>query len=371
MRLTSKALVAALSMLMLLCGMASAQTSKSKKDSHGRDIGPTCSAPNVNLASSAPILRMSACEGAGLGSDQTLQLTANAADAEQAGLVYRYKTVGGRIVGNGANVAWDLTGAQPGTYTATVEVDNNCGCVGFSSTSVVVVAQPCPPPPCPVVSVDCPTGSLIEAGTPVTFTANVSGMTGNLSPTYRWTVTDGTITGGQGTPTITVDTNGQAGRTLSATVELVGLPAGCQPTPSCAITLGKRPESGVFDRYSEIPRDDEKARLDNFAIQLQNEPGAQGYIVAYGGRRGRQGEAERRAARAREYLTTTRGIDPSRLKTLTPGYRESTETELWLRPTGAPEPSVSPTVQPSDVQFNNTPEGSTRRGATRKSRRNR
>ena len=275
----------------------------------------------------------------------------------------------GRIVGNGSNVAWDLTGVQPGTYTATVEVDNSCGCVGFSSTSVVVVAQPCPPPPCPVVTVDCPTGSLIEAGTPVTFAANVSGMTGNLAPTYRWTVTDGTITSGQGTPTITVDTNGQAGRTLSATVELVGLPAGCQPTPSCAITLGKRPESGVFDRYTEIPRDDEKARLDNFAIQLQNEPGAQGYIVVYGGRRGRQGEAERRAARATEYLTSMRGIDPSRLRTLTPGFRESMETELWLRPTGAPEPSVSPTLQPGEVQYTDGTDRHNKRGAVRKSRR--
>ena len=222
-----------------------------------------------------------------------------------------------------------------------------------------------------MVTVDCPTGSLIEAGTPVTFTANVSGASSNLSPTYKWTVSEGTITSGQGTPSITVDTNGQAGRTLSATVELVGLPPGCQPTPSCAITLGKRPESGVFDRYTDIPRDDEKARLDNFAIQLQNEPGAQGYIIVYGGRRGRQGEAARRAARARDYLTATRGIDPSRLRTLTPGFRENMETELWLRPTGAAEPSVSPTLQPGDVQFTSGSDGNGRRGAVRKSRRNR
>jgi hypothetical protein len=159
---------------------------------------------------------------------------------------------------------------------------------------------------------------------------------------------------------------------LSATVELVGLPPGCQPTPSCAITLGKRPESGTFDRYNECPFDDEKARLDNFAIQLQNEPGAQGYVIVYGGRRGRQGEAKRRAARACQYLTSVRGIEPSRIKTLTPGFRESMETELWLRPTGATEPAVSPTLQSSDVQFvNGTDRHNRRRGATRKSRRNR
>jgi len=32
-----------------------------------------------------------------------------------------------------------------------------------------------------------------------------------------------------------------------------------------------------FDEYGNIKFNDEKARLDNFAVQLQNAPGSQGY----------------------------------------------------------------------------------------------
>jgi len=51
-----------------------------------------------------------------------------------------------------------------------------------------------------------------------------------------------------------------------------------------------------FDEFGDINCEDEMARLDNFAIQLQNEPAAKGVMIFYGGRRfkGRlpkQGEA--------------------------------------------------------------------------------
>ena len=38
-----------------------------------------------------------------------------------------------------------------------------------------------------------------------------------------------------------------------------------------------------IDEYGNIRFNDEKARLDNFAIELQNDPTAQGYLVCYGG----------------------------------------------------------------------------------------
>ena len=65
-----------------------------------------------------------------------------------------------------------------------------------------------------------------------------------------------------------------------------------------------------FDEYGNIGFNDEKARLDNYAIQLQNEPGAQGYIIAYGGLREVKDQA--RADRAKNYLVNTRGIDAGR-----------------------------------------------------------
>src|SRR5438094_5783944 len=68
-----------------------------------------------------------------------------------------------------------------------------------------------------------------------------------------------------------------------------------------------------FDEFGDIKCEDEYARLDNFALQLQNEPPAKGVIIFYGGQtfRGRlpkRGEAEARAARLKSYLVGRRGI---------------------------------------------------------------
>src|SRR5439155_15822175 len=109
----------------------------------------------------------------------SLTLTTAATDPDGDTLLYTYSTTGGRITGEGASVAWDLSGVGPGTYTATVEVDDGCGCVTFASTTVTVAAcADCvtPPPPCPTVSVSCPDTAQPEQ--PITFTANVSGEPG-------------------------------------------------------------------------------------------------------------------------------------------------------------------------------------------------
>jgi len=297
-----------------------------------------------------------------------VQLTTNASDPDGDTLLYTYSVTGGRIVGEGPNVSWDLSGVQPGTYTSTVEVDDGCGCVAFSSTTVNVTECPIATPtvaPCPTVTVSCPT-ELTAVGTPITFTANVSGGDSSVTPTYNWTVSAGTISGGQGTSSITVDTAGQAGQSITATVNVGGLAASCPASASCTSQVaGKNPESQKFDEYGNVNFNDEKARLDNYAIQLQNAPGTQGYIIAYGGRRGRTGEAQARADRAKNYLVNTRGVDAGRIVTVDGGFREDLAVELWLVPQGATPPTASPTVQPGDVQPTTGP---ARRG-TRRSRR--
>jgi hypothetical protein len=262
---------------------------------------------------------------------QQVQLSANATDPDGDTLLYTYSTTGGRVTGEGPNVTWDLSGVTAGTYTATVEVDDGCGCVAFSSTTVTVAAPDCVPP-CPTVRVDCPTG-ITEAGTPVTFTASVEGGAPGVTATYNWSVSAGTITSGQGTPSITVDTKGLGGQTVTGTVQVGGYPPECQTTASCSAQIGVTAVCRKFDEYGNIAFNDEKARLDNFAIQLQNEPGSQGYIVAYGSC---AGEAQRRADRAKDYLVTTRGLDPGRITVVAADQCAAELTvELWVCPTGA------------------------------------
>jgi hypothetical protein len=294
-----------------------------------------------------------------------VQLSAAATDPDGDTLLYTYSTTGGRIVGDGPNATLDLTGVAPGTYTVTVEVDDGCGCVSFATTEVTVDRCPCITPEvprCPTVNVSCP--DRVDVGQPITFTASVSGGDPNVTPTFNWTVSAGTITSGQGTSTITVDTTGLAGRSVTATVDVGGYTASCPTTDSCTTSIPERPGARKVDEYGNIRFNDEKARLDNFAIELQNDPTAQGYIIAYGGRVGRRGEAQARADRARNYLVNTRGIDPSRIVTVDGGFREDLTVELWIVPSGAEQPAASPSVDPSEVRTT-APRRTTRRRTRR------
>ena len=265
----------------------------------------------------------------------SLGLATTASDPDGDTLLYSYTVTGGRVTGEGANVTWDLSGVNPGTYTATVEVDDGCGCITSSQTTVTVAnCSDCvkPQPPCPTVAVSCP--DTADPG-PITFTANVSGGPG--TQTYNWSVSAGTITSGQGTSSITV--NASAGQTITASVELGGLDPSCPHTFSCTTNI--KPPPAVcrkFDEYGNIRFNDEKARLDNFAIQLQNEPTAQGYIIGYGSC---DAEGMTRANRAKDYLVNTRGIDAGRITVIDGGCMAELKVELWVCPSGATAPAAS------------------------------
>jgi hypothetical protein len=131
-----------------------------------------------------------------------------------------------------------------------------------------------------------------------------------------------------------------AGQAITATLEVGGYSLDC--SANCVTQIPVRVENRKFDEYGNINRDDEKARLDNFAIQLQQEQDAQGYVIVYGGRRSRPGDAQKRADRAKDYLINVRGIDARRVVTLVGGARQALTVELWIVPTGATPPSLIP-----------------------------
>jgi len=99
-----------------------------------------------------------------------------------------------------------------------------------------------------------------------------------------------------------------------------------------------------IDRYGNISWEDEKARLDNFAIQLMNDPNQVGYIIVNVGRVSCKGEAQRRAARAKRYMVHVRGVPENRIIWRDIGYRESLEVSLWIFPLGKP-PLYDPDIE--------------------------
>ena len=77
-----------------------------------------------------------------------------------------------------------------------------------------------------------------------------------------------------------------------------------------------------FDEYGRLPIVDEKARLDNLAIHLQNEPDYVAWLVVYAGQKTCIGDARKRAVRSRDHLVIRRGIRANRVMWIDGGYRE-------------------------------------------------
>lgn len=100
------------------------------------------------------------------------------------------------------------------------------------------------------------------------------------------------------------------------------------------------PTVDVFwlDRYGNISWEDEKARLDNFAIHILEEPDYVGYIFVNAGRRACKGEAQARAVRAKKYMVEVRGVPADRIVWRDLGYRDEAEVVFYLFKRNAPIP---------------------------------
>jgi hypothetical protein len=134
---------------------------------------------------------------------------------------YKYSVSAGKVLGSGSQVKWDLSDVKPGTYNIAVTV-KGLGEQTVESLQAKATVRGCPDCIC---DFDCPSVSVtapyeVEAGKPAVFTANISG--GSLDTvTYDWTVSNGKIINGQGTPSITVATvRKMAGNKITATVRI-------------------------------------------------------------------------------------------------------------------------------------------------------
>lgn len=82
-------------------------------------------------------LLLSDNELAYLSSNKQIRVKTVAADPENDVLTYNYTVSGGKIIGIGAEVIWDLSNALIGRYTITAGVDDGCGICGATKTKTV------------------------------------------------------------------------------------------------------------------------------------------------------------------------------------------------------------------------------------------
>ena len=294
------------------------------------------SAPlSLSLTSDTNVVR--ACDNSGA---PQVQLTAKAVSPAGNPINYKWTTSDGVITGDGPVVTWNLAGLKPGYHKASLDIQSTGSdgtCQAFSSVSVLV--NPCAEvrPVCPAIEIVCPTNVSIDQT--LTFTSRYSGgVPANVTPVYNWTVSAGTIVEGQGTDTIKVDTKGLAGHTVRASLSMGGYNLECAADCGVSIPLPKL-TSRRFDEFPDISRNDEKARLDNFGIELQNDPTATGYVIVYPGRASKRSEVQDHFARVVDYLVNSRQMDKNRIVTLEGPKRDQLAVELWVTPQGATPPN--------------------------------
>jgi len=199
----------------------------------------------------------------------------------------------------------------------------------------VVSAQT--PPTCGIVGIDGP--SKVATGTMLQFKVRTTGILHTTNPEFNWKVSTGTILSGQGTDQISIDTAWLGGQVLTTTVELSGATRGCNGSASTTTAIEPPPVicRCVFDEYGDIKFEDEAARLDNFAIQISNEPLTTGYILMSAGQETFKNEAAEHLDRVKSYLVNVRGVDQNRVVTVDCGFTPDLNIKLFIAP-----PEVNP-----------------------------
>ena len=103
----------------------------------------------------------------------------------------------------------------------------------------------------------------------------------------------------------------------------------------------RKPVATRFDQFGRVGHCDLGARLDNFAIQLQQTPGSKANIIAYGPEGEGPGTGRYFLEVIKDYFVNVRGFKPNRVKTIYGGRNTDLTQpviELWIVPKGAASP---------------------------------
>ena len=181
---------------------------------------------------------------------------------------------------------------------------------------------------CPSVSVSGPEQCCTS---PVKFVAQIRGAEPGRDVSYQWTVSIGEIVSGQGTSSIIVVV--PKWLNMTATVEVKGLAAECASIKASMTSIYEpAPPSQLLDEFGEMPFSKLKLRLDRFAYQLLQNPGAQGYILVYG-------EWDRTAS-SKKYLEARHSIEAGRIVSVRKKGKGRLIIKLYLVPAGGVPPTA-------------------------------
>lgn len=237
----------------------------------------------------------------------------------------------------------EVAGPNGNVYTRQIDIQKKmryCICLKVVENTI---SNPCP------YRFHLEGPDSVQAGEVIRFTALNDGSA-PVPLTYEWRVSGGRITSGLGTPAITVDTSNMGGQTIEAELDVNDSTYDnrCRQVisvPTEIITLPPPPhiERVACDQFESRSADDDKARFDNCAIQVQNTPDAQLYVIIHQGTDKRSmtvNTYDKLSRRTLDYLVRNRGVDPRRIQILKGSPAARSSYEIWIVPPGAEPPVV-------------------------------
>jgi hypothetical protein len=191
--------------------------------------------------------------------------------------------------------------------------------------------------PCPTLSVTGPAG-IPNPGEPILFTVHLSKEAEKYNLEYKWTVHGGEIIEGQGSLSIKVLLK-DSGESLTATANVLGLPANCPHTFSESLIYDPAPEAVKIDEFTKSNSLNDKARFDKIIIKIKSDPTAQLYVFLMNFKDTSQETVAQRKQRVLDSLTAA-GIEKDRI-TLVIDFAERESIQFWIVPAGATPPTIN------------------------------
>ena len=189
---------------------------------------------------------------------------------------------------------------------------------------------------CPMIDIS---GGLGERDKPIMFIVNVKDY--DLEKlTFHWKTSAGKIVEGINTTAITVDNNDLADGNITATVEIEGLPKGCNyvfsETRSCGLNVSQPLKIGEF---LDFTTEYEKDKLVELQTKLQNDRYSQVYVVGRFKGKTSQKDIKLKFKNISKFLIQKFALDADRI-TMVKIFAEQEYLEMWLVPPGAKNPEI-------------------------------
>jgi hypothetical protein len=192
-------------------------------------------------------------------------------------------------------------------------------------------------PACPKIIVSGPAGITIP-GEPIHFVATVDPEI-PASAKLRWTVRKAQIIDGWGSLHIVVlsEETEVCGGSLSATLEIEGLPTGCPYEFTETLTICCPPESILIDESNIAVNEIDHERLAFARAQQKNNPTNQLYIIEYFPPFTSEISIQEKIERIQNFMSEDLEFDPLAL-TIVVAEADEPRTRIYRVPPGAENP---------------------------------